>query len=58
VATFGRSNTSRRSLPLSWQIGQSKKSCTAFDEVSTLIAVIERSSGFGGVAGMLPGIER
>lgn len=44
--------------PMSQQIDQSKKSFTAFDQASTLIAVVELSSRSWLVAGVVPGIER
>ena len=43
---------------MSQQIDQSKKSFTAFDRATTLIAVIELSSRSWLVAGIVPGIER
>jgi transposase len=43
---------------MSQEIDQSKKSFTAFDQASTLIAVVELSSRSWLVAGVVPGIER
>ena len=37
---------------------QSKKSSTAFDQASTLVAVVELSRDFWLVAGVVPGMER
>jgi transposase len=37
---------------------RSKKSSTAFDQASTLVAVVELSRDFWLVAGVVPGIER
>ena len=43
---------------MSQRIDQSKKSFTAFDQVTTLVAVIELSKKFWLVAGVGPGIDR
>ena len=43
---------------MSHRIDQSKRSSTAFDQASTLVAVIELSKNFWLVAGVVPGINR
>jgi hypothetical protein len=44
--------------PMSYRNDQSKKSSTAFDPASTLVAVVELSSNSWLVAGIVPGIDR
>jgi hypothetical protein len=44
--------------PMSHRNNQSKNSSTAFDQASTLVAVVELSRDFWLVAGVVPGIER
>ena len=44
--------------PMSNRNDQSKKSFTAFDQGTTLLAVVELSRNFWLVAGIVPGIER
>jgi len=43
---------------MSHRIDQSKRSSTAFDQASALVAVIELSKNFWLVAGVVPGIDR
>ena len=43
---------------MSYRNDQSKKSSTAFDQASTLVAVVELSYNFWLVAGVVPGIDR
>ena len=43
---------------MSHRNNQSKNSSTAFDQASTLVAVVELSRDFWLVAGVVPGIER
>jgi hypothetical protein len=44
--------------PMSYRHDQSKKSSTAFDQASTLVAVVELSRNSWLVAGIVPGIDR